>query len=508
MPDSEKKAAAPDLSACRAEIDRIDKEFLRLFAERMDVCARVAEYKAGRGLPVFDAEREKAKLDSVAASVPSRYGSSARELYETVFRLSREYQERLIGEMKLRCGLLGKKLGHSYSKPIHALLGAYSYDYFEKEESEVAGFVSGGGWDGLNVTIPYKKNAAALADVLSDAARATGSVNTLVRRDGIIFGYNTDVAGFTALVRRSGADSAGRHALVLGSGGASRAVVYALESLGARVTVISRSGENNYGNLDKNRDASIIVNATPVGMFPDNGRSPIDLSLFPALCGVFDLIYNPSRTAFLAQAEKFGVPAFGGLYMLVAQAAASYSLFTGNPVPDGTVAEIAETVERETSNLILIGMPGCGKTATGQALALKLGREFIDCDRETEKLLGMPIPDFLRERGECAFRDAETEALKNVCRLSGKIIATGGGCVTRPENRDILRQNGKTVLLLRDLARLSSEGRPLSREKGVERLFAEREPLYRAFADVTVEVKETGGAEGTAGEIIKLLGLK
>ena len=504
---NDEKNTTRSLDELRAEIDRIDSELLKLFSERMDVCSEVAEYKAESGRPVYDPVRENEKLDAIACAAPADYSDGARRLWQTLFEVSRERQERIIGEKKLRCGLLGEHLGHSYSRPIHERLGAYSYEYFEKSPEEVEDFLKKGDWNAINVTIPYKITAAKSCDVLSDAARATGSANTLVRRDGKIYGYNTDVRGFARLVQRSGVPLAGKKVLVLGSGGASRAVCYALESMDARPVVISRSGEDNYENLDRHSDASAIVNATPVGMYPDNGKSPIDLSTFYNLEVIFDLIYNPSRTAFLQQADKLGIPGYNGLYMLVAQAAESSSLFTGNALPDRLIDEITEKIERDTLNLILIGMPGCGKTTKGKIIAEKLGREFIDADEETEKLLGMPIPDFIRSQGEDAFRRAETETLAKICKLSGKVIATGGGCVTRPENLPLLRQNGRVVLILRDLSELPTYGRPISQGRGLETLFKEREPLYRAFADYTVQTEKGGSAEGAAAEILKVLKL-
>lgn len=504
---SPEKKTIRSLDELRGEIDRIDAKLLKLFAERMDVCSGVAEYKAASGRPVHDPARESEKLDAIAAAAPAVYADGARRLWQTLFDVSRERQERIIAEKKLRCGLLGEHLGHSYSRPIHEKLGAYSYDYFEKSPDEVEDFIKHGDWNGINVTIPYKLTAARFCDVLSDAARATGSVNTLVRRDGKTCGYNTDVRGFTRLVQRSGVSLSGKKVLVLGSGGASRAVCYALESMDARPVVISRSGENNYGNLGRHADASAIVNATPVGMYPDNGKSPTDLLVFDKLEVVFDLIYNPSRTALLQQADALGIPAYNGLYMLVSQAAESSSLFTGNVLNDRLIDEITDKIERDTLNVILIGMPGCGKTTKGKIIAEKLGREFIDADEETEKLLGTPIPEFIRSHGEDAFRRAETEALANICKLSGKVIATGGGCVTRQENLPLLRQNGRIVLILRDLSELPTSGRPISQGRGLEALFKEREPLYRAFADYTVQTEKGGSAESAAAEILKLLNL-
>ena len=493
-----------DLSGYRKEIDRIDAELLRLFAERTSVCEGIAEYKSDRGMPVLDPGREKEKLDRIASAAPAGFEDDARRLWEAIFRISRDRQERIIGEKKLRCGLLGEHLGHSYSPLIHSKLGAYPYLIYEKSPEEVADFIKNGEWDGLNVTIPYKKNAAAAADVLSDEAAATGSVNTLVRRDGKIYGYNTDVSGFAALVGLSGINVCGKKALVLGSGGASRAVCRALKDLGALPVVISRSGDDNYGNIPRHySDAAVIVNATPVGMYPDNLRSPLDLSGFASLSAVFDLIYNPARTCLVMQAEEMGIPAFNGLYMLVAQAKASSEIFTGNALSARLVAEITERIGNMTENLILVGMPGCGKTTVGRILAERTGKEFIDADDELSKELGIPVPDYLSEHGEDAFRTVETRVLERIGKLSGKVIATGGGCVTRKENYPLLHQNGRIVFIERDPSELTDAGRPLSQKRGAAALWAEREPLYRCFADVTVQSRPT--PDETADDIVKAL---
>ena len=246
----------------------------------------------------------------------------------------------------MRCGLLGKTLGHSYSPMIHASMGDYDYVLFEKQESELPSFLETGDWDGLNVTIPYKKTVLPFCDTLSDAARRTGSVNTLVRRGGQIFGDNTDVAGFRALAESSGLSFGGKKALVLGSGGASAAVCAALADLGAVPTVISRKGEDNYGNLERHPDARLIVNTTPLGMFPDNGAAPLDPARFDACEAVFDVIYNPARTALMLRAEELGIPCFGGLRMLVAQAGRSSEDFTGIPLPDSLADRITARLKR------------------------------------------------------------------------------------------------------------------------------------------------------------------
>lgn len=389
----------------------------------------------------------------------------------------------------LRCGLLGKTLGHSYSPAIHRRLGDYAYDLFEKTEDELDGFLRSGAFDGLNVTIPYKKTVVPYCAALSPAAKALGSVNTIVRRpDGTLYGDNTDLAGFLYMVRCSGVSVAGEKALVLGSGGASVTVVEALRQLGAReVVVISRSGENNYENLNRHRDAALIVNTTPVGMYPNNGKSALSLEDFPALRGLLDVVYNPARTALILDAERRGIPCLSGLRMLVAQAKASAEQFTGTAIPDSRVEEIFRELSAETGNIVLVGMPGSGKSAVGRAVAEALGRPFFDADREIVRTAGMEIPAIFAGQGEAAFRDLEYRVLAELGKKSGCVIATGGGCVLREENYDSLHQNGTIFWLRRDLGKLPREGRPLSQNADLAAMYEARKPRYERFADHAVD---------------------
>ena len=364
----------------------------------------------------------------------------------------------------MRCGLLGRTLGHSYSPMIHSLFADYRYDLFPTEPEALDGFLRGGDWDGLNVTIPYKKAALPYCTALSDTAEKLGSVNTLVRRaDGSIFGANTDYDGFRHMVRRSGIPVAGKKALVLGSGGASVTVCAVLRDLGAAsVTVISRGGPDNYENLEKHADAQLIANTTPLGMYPNTGAAALDLTHFPHCEGVFDIVYNPARTALLLQAETLGVPCAGGLSMLVAQARRSAELFTGAEIPDGTLESVEQAVRARLENIVLIGMPGCGKSTVAKALGAALWREVAECDARIEAQAGCTIPEIFARGGEAEFRRLETEALRELGKRSGVILSTGGGCVTRAENYPLLHQNGTIFWLLRDLSGLPSKGRPLS----------------------------------------------
>lgn len=397
-------------------------------------------------------------------------------------------------------GLLGRKLGHSFSPAIHKALGGYDYRLIELEEDRLGPFLREGGFRGLNVTIPYKQAVIPFLDALSDRAARTGAVNTIVRDDaGRLTGYNTDWGGFEALLRRAGMEVRGQKCLVLGSGGASKMAVCCLRDLGAReVRVISRNGEDHYGNLARHDDADLLINATPVGMYPGNGVSPVSLDLFPELKGVADLIYNPARTALLLQAEDRGIPCVNGLYMLTEQARIACELFLGTSVSAERSGEIARDLARETGNIVLIGMPGCGKSTVGRMLAEKLGKQFTDTDAEIEARAGISCGDLIRRDGEDAFRQLETDVIRETGAGTGRVIATGGGAVTRPENRDPLRQNGPVVWLDRPLETLATDAsRPLSENRELlERRWKERQPLYEAWADLRV-------AAATAGEAVE-----
>ena len=371
----------------------------------------------------------------------------------------------------LRCGLLGEKLGHSYSPAIHALLGDYEYRLYEKAPGEVEEFLRRGDFDGLNVTIPYKKTVLPLCAELSDGSSA-------------------------------GIDPKGAKALVLGSGGASVMAVYVLKTLGAAsVTVISRTGENNYSNLGRHADADLIVNTTPVGMYPDNGAAAVDLTCFPHCRGVADVVYNPARTALLLQAEELGIPRGGGLGMLTAQAVRASELFQGRTIDPALIGSITDKLRRESGNIILIGMPGCGKTTVAERLSALTGRPVLDADARVAETAGKTIPEIFAESGEEGFRALETKVLAELGKRSGAIIATGGGCVTRPENYPLLHQNGTLFWLRRDTALLPRDGRPLSQNADLSVMYEKRAPLYARFADAVIENDRT--ADDAARDILE-----
>lgn len=403
----------------------------------------------------------------------------------------------------MKCGLLGEKLGHSYSKAIHERLGDYEYNMYECAHDELDSFLMRREFDALNVTIPYKKAVIPYCAELGDAARKIGSVNTLLKRsDGTLYGDNTDAYGFTSMVAHSGIGIRGRKVLVLGSGGASATVCAVLEELGAgSVTVISRKSENNYSNIGIHSDADVIVNTTPVGMYPNNGVSAVELSMFPQCKGVLDIVYNPARTALLLQAERLSIPHAGGLHMLVAQAKRAAELFTGKAIADTRIEEIEHELSMNMQNIVLIGMPGCGKSTVADALGKKLSRTVLDSDTEIERKVGMSIPEIFEKYGESAFRDMESEVLHNLGSRSGCIISTGGGSVLRDENYESLHQNGIIFHIMRDTNKLSRDGRPISLKSDLNVLFSERKARYEAFADRIAD--NNGSLEQTLQTILE-----
>ena len=403
----------------------------------------------------------------------------------------------------MKCGLLGRKLGHSYSPQIHGRLGDYSYELFEKEPEELEDFLKNGDFTGLNVTVPYKKDVIPFLDELTPRAKRLGAVNTVIRREGKLIGHNTDYFGFLTMVRSSGLEVAGKKVLVLGSGGASNTAVAVLEELGAEVRVISRSGEFNYGNLHLQEDAALIVNTTPLGMYPNVGVSPVDLDRFPRLEGVLDVVYNPARTRILLDAEQRGIVAMNGLLMLVAQAKEGAEWFSGREISDEAIPAIHTSLRQQMENIILIGMPGCGKTTLGKALAEKLGKKFLDADLVLEARSGRKIADIIPREGEEAFRAMETEILADLGKQSGLVIATGGGCVTRERNYPPLHQNGTIFWLQRDPEKLPTEGRPLSQTQKLADMYRIRKPLYEAFADRSID--NDGDPNSAISQILEAL---
>ena len=399
-------------------------------------------------------------------------------------------------------GLLGEKLGHSFSPQIHRDLAGYDYQLLPTPPEAVEDLFARRAFQGLNVTIPYKRTVMPLCDEIDPRAAAIGAVNTVVNRNGRLTGYNTDIDGFLYMARRAGVDMAGKKVVILGSGGTSRTARAAAGELGAReIVTVSRHGEDNYQNLSRHADAQVLVNTTPVGMYPNWGQSPVSLESFPALEGVLDVVYNPLRTALLLQAEERGLPRSCGLPMLVAQAKRAAELFTGQNIDDSRTEAVLHGLREQLTSIVLIGMPGCGKTTVGRALAGKLGRTFVDLDEEIVRRAGTSIPEIFAREGEAGFRERESALVRKFGERTGLVVSTGGGVVTRRENYIPLKQNGLLLHLRRDPAVLPTDGRPLSQATAPEELWRRRAPLYAAFADG--EIDNNGPLAGTLEQIEK-----
>ena len=408
-------------------------------------------------------------------------------------------------------GLLGRKLGHSFSPQIHRQIGeaagrTYDYVLFEKEPGELEAFIKGGEWEGLNVTVPYKEDVIPFLDELSGEAAAIGAVNTIVRKDGKLIGYNTDYYGFMHTLDINGVRVEGAKCLVLGAGGASKAVTAVLNDMDAgQVVVMSRKGDVTFADIADHKDADILINTTPVGMYPDTGKSLVYPGTFTKLKWVVDLIYNPLRTNLLCQAKKSLIEPISGLQMLVSQAVYSYMLFTDRVIEDRDeiTEKIAGEMRSEKQNILLIGMPGTGKTTVGTVLADMLGRELFDTDEMIIARDGRPIPEIFADDGDEYFRDLESAATSELSQKTGVVISAGGGIITREENYYALAENSFIVFLNRDLTLLPTEGRPLSQSQPLERLYQARLPLYRSWCDAEVDMNGLTPEE-TAERILEI----
>ena len=390
----------------------------------------------------------------------------------------------------MKFGLLGRTLGHSFSPRIHSALGNTNYELFEREPSQLQEFFADPELQGINITIPYKVNALEACDVVDPRAERIGCVNTMVRKDGKWHGYNTDYDGFVFTLQHAGIDVSGKEYIILGDGASSATVHVALEDLGAKNIVhLSRKTAPFYGDAPNYYEtAQIIINCTPIGMYPHNPASLIDLMQFSKLEGVIDLIYNPRRTILLLQAEMMEIPHCDGLPFLVAQGVEAANHFQGESFGTKEIEQILRDMRREKENIILIGMPGVGKTTVGKALGEEMGRTCVDVDHELEKEIG-DISTYITEQGEAAFREKEAEMIAKFGTQTGLIISTGGGCVTVPKNFAHLRQNGRIYQLTQPVENLSTSGRVLS-SGGIERLReleATRTPMYESFAQCIVE---------------------
>ncbi len=402
----------------------------------------------------------------------------------------------------MKYGLIGGRLAHSHSPTIHKMLADYEYALYPLTPDELQGFLLGPDIGGLNVTIPYKVEVMKYCGAFTGEAQRIGSVNTLIydRTRRRIIGHNTDYNGFLYLVERAGLTLQDQKVVILGSGGTSRTVYVAAQDAGAReIVTVSRQGGNNYQNLFLHSDADILVNTTPVGMYPEPHGCPVNLDLFPSLSGVLDVVYNPLRTRLVLQAQDRDIEAEGGLAMLVAQAHAAAEMFSAKRIPQERIEEIIETLTIDLSNIVLIGMPGAGKTEIGKKLSERTGRTFVDTDALIEREAGMSIPGIFDLEGEAGFRAREEATIAEAACENGCVIATGGGAPMFEENRTLLRQNGRIFHIERDLKALPTKGRPLS--KNLATMYEKRAPVYRSFAEKTI--RNAGTVDDAVAAILR-----
>lgn len=386
-------------------------------------------------------------------------------------------------------GLIGEKLSHSFSKEIHLCLASYDYQLKELVKDEVPDFIKNKKFKAINVTIPYKETVMPYLDEISDMAKKIGCVNTIVNKNGKLYGYNTDYYGFSYMLTSAGIQVKDRIVAVLGSGGASKTIVTVLTDLGAKsILIVSRNGELNYQNLGERKDIQIIVNASPVGMYPSNGNCLVNLDDFPLLESVADIVYNPSITELLRRAKEKGIKFANGLSMLVAQAKKACELFIDTEISDNKIEEIVKKVEFETKNIVLVGMPGCGKTTIANQLGLVLDRKVVDLDLEFEKEYKITPAQCISTFGEQDFREKESVIVSKFCKESKLIISTGGGAVISSTNRDAIKQNSFVVWVKRDIEKLDNKNRPLSSSiESIKMLYETRKKYYNSVADFDVE---------------------
>lgn len=391
-------------------------------------------------------------------------------------------------------GLIGEKLGHSYSKEIHNLIADYGYELREVKREELGAFMTERAFSGINVTIPYKKSVMDYLDVISDDAKKIGAVNTVVNRDGKLYGYNTDFYGLKALLIHNGVSVRNKKVLILGSGGTSDTAYNVVTGLNAKEAIrVSRTKKDGFVTYDEaarlHSDADVIINATPVGMYPDDDGVPVNIGLFPSLSAVIDAIYHPLRTNLVSDAENRGIKACGGLYMLVAQAVYAAALFENKKPDENLIDDVYWKILNDKRNIVLIGMPSSGKTTIGKALAARMGKRFADTDELIVGTTGKSIPEIFEKEGEKVFREIEKKVICDIAVNDGTVIATGGGVILDEKNVLALKRNGVIVYLDRKIDNLiATDSRPLSSNvDDLKKLYAKRKPLYEKYAEITID---------------------
>lgn len=491
------KPATSKITEYRERIDEIDREIAKLYVQRLGYSAKIGRTKLAENVPVSQPVREHDVYQNVlfACGDDAFLEKEVTKLYDFILADSKRIQG-TIKANSVKCGLLGHSISYSASPELHEKLGLYTYDLFDVEPDKLDEFFKKGEFAGLNVTVPYKREVLKYCDELDDAAREAGAVNTIMKRDGKIFGYNTDCFGFRIALKAEGIDPAGKKCIVLGSGGASAAVVRELKSASAEiVTVVSRTGEVNYDNVYKIcKDYDILVNATPVGMALDAGHSPIDIKKLELVSVVMDLIYNPFKTKLIMDAKLSGKKTANGLMMLAAQAAMSAAIFNGEEIDEQKLIkkayELKENYIFRKKTIVLTGLPGSGKTTVGREMASSMGRHFIDLDAMVEAKAGMSIPELIEEFGEDTFRAIEKKCLQDLAadQKSRMVIALGGGTVLDESNYYVIAPNSVIIMMDTPKEKLATGGRPITDRDGIDKIIEERMPIYERWADVKIKI--------------------
>ena len=479
-----------NLDESRKNLDEIDSQVVHLLEKRMEISKEIGILKLNNNLKTEDSGREDQVIKNLENKIAPEFKSSIKPIYGEIFKESKKIISRVKDE-NFKFGLIGESLSHSKSKEIHQLFERYDYNLKNLKPSEVEGFFEKKNFRGINVTIPYKELSIKYLDQVDPLAREIGAVNTIVNKDGELFGYNTDYLGFDYSLKYFDLDLKDKKILILGSGGASKMLQKLAADRGAkRLVVISRRGENNYENLGKFNDFNIIINASPVGMYPNNMECKVDLKIFKNLEAVIDLIYNPLNTKLILDGKKLGIKTMNGLLMLVAQAFFAAKLFLDEKLDESLIEKTYFKMKNDMENIALVGMPSCGKTTMARLLSEKLNRVYFDTDKLIEEREGK-IPEIFEKKGEKYFRDLETSVLEEVSQKTGVIIATGGGTPLREINRDLILQNSLVIYLDRDLKNLETEGRPLSKNlETLEKMYGERNKIYQEISHIKIKVIE------------------
>lgn len=480
-----------NLKEDREILDKIDNEIIKLLEERMKIIKDIGLYKLNNNLNTEDKNREREIIKNLENEIDGEFKNIVDPIYSSIFKESKKLSAKIKDE-NFTYGLIGESLSHSKSKEIHELLGYYPYNLRDIKTNELVEFFKLRKFKGINVTIPYKEVSMSYLDEIDDLAKEIGAVNTIVNRDGRLIGYNTDYLGFDYSLKFYGIDLKDKKVLILGSGGASKMLQRLVMDNGAKeFVVISRSTEDNYETIEKFADFEVIINATPLGMYPNNMESKVDLAKFNKLDFVIDLIYNPLKTKLILDAEKLNIKTMSGLMMLVAQAFFACQLFLNKKLDKSIIIKIYKKLKFNMENILLIGMPSCGKTSMGKMLAEKLKRDFYDTDKLIEEEEGKTIPEIFEEKDEDYFRNLESKILKDLSKRNGLVIATGGGAPLREENRYYILQNSLVIYLNRNLENLETSGRPLSKNlDNLKKLYKERKEIYEDLAHIKVDVIE------------------